>query len=127
MPVRPRTVRMYVRLAERDAGAEAVRTLEDVTPHVHGEYARKLTALETELREVANLPRDRRFTRGSFVSFHLVHRAESVGVVNLTNRAQRGTCIDEEVNRVCPPGLVLSLIMCRNALQKRPLESIHVR
>ena len=64
---------------------------------------------------------------GSFISFRLVHRAESMGVLNLTNRAQRGTHVDEEVECVCLPGLVLSLIMCRNALQKRPLESNHVR
>lgn len=43
----------YVRLAERDARREAVRTLEDVTQRVHGEYVRKLAALETALRERA--------------------------------------------------------------------------
>ena len=47
----------YVRLAERDAREEAVRTLEDVTQRVHGEYVRKLTALEAELREVRDTPR----------------------------------------------------------------------
>lgn len=46
----------YVRLAERDAREEAVRTLEDVTQRVHGEYVRKLSALESELREVRNTP-----------------------------------------------------------------------
>lgn len=60
---------------------------------------------------------------GSFISFRLVHRAESMGVLNLTNRAQRGTHVDEEVECVCLPGLVLSLIMmCRNAL----LERLHL-
>ena len=49
---------------------------------------------------------------GSFISFRLVHRAESMGVLNLTNRAQRGTHVDEEVECVCLPGLVLSLILC---------------
>jgi anthranilate phosphoribosyltransferase len=45
---------------------------------------------------------------GGFISFRLVHRTDSVGVLNLTNRGERGTHIDEEVERVCQPGLVLS-------------------
>jgi len=49
----------FVRLAERDARAEAVRTLEDVTQRVHGEYVRKLQLLEAELREArTSTPRD---------------------------------------------------------------------
>ncbi len=39
----------YARYAEREAREEAVRTLEDVTQRVHGEYIRKLSALEDEL------------------------------------------------------------------------------
>ena len=39
----------FARYAEREAREEAVRTLEDVTQRVHGEYVRKLSALETEL------------------------------------------------------------------------------
>ncbi|MEO7965132.1 MAG: GAF domain-containing protein [Gemmatimonadaceae bacterium] len=39
----------YARYAEREAREEAVRTLEDVTQRVHGEYVRKLAALEDEL------------------------------------------------------------------------------
>jgi len=281
----------YVRLAERDAREEAVRTLEDVTQRVHGEYVRKLTALETELREVRNTPRnitalnpaeaiaiqadsarsgeearralrraeladqqltsavgqleqahvelhrrsealrqrtrtlylldralsldaettdarklvdgllalvgddmqaqrcslmlrapepdylylaaargiapnivegmririgegvagrvaaarepllvqdvreasqhpllrDQYFTTGSFISFPLVYHDELVGVLNLTNRAQRGIYTDEDVERVRLLGLVISLIMSRNALPERLLESINVR
>jgi hypothetical protein len=44
----------FGRLSEREAREEAVRTLEDVTQRVHGEYVRKLRSLETELREVRN-------------------------------------------------------------------------
>ncbi len=44
----------FGRLSEREAREEAVRTLEDVTQRVHGEYVRKLRALESELREVRN-------------------------------------------------------------------------
>ena len=39
----------YGRFQEREAREEAVRTLEDVTQRVHGEYMRKLQALESEL------------------------------------------------------------------------------
>ncbi len=280
----------YVRLAERDAREEAVRTLEDVTQRVHGEYVRKLTALEAELREVRNTPRnisalnpaeaiaiqadaarsgeearrslrraeladqqltsavgqleqahvelhrrsealrqrtrtlylldralsldaetadarklvdgllalvgddmqaqrcslmlrapepdylylaaargiapnivegmririgegvagrvaaarepllvqdvreasqhpllrDQYFTTGSFISFPLVYHDELVGVLNLTNRAQRGIYTDEDVERVRLLGLVISLIMSRNALPDRLLEAINV-
>lgn len=43
----------YGRLAEREARREAVRTLEDVTQRVHGEYVRKLATLEAAVRERA--------------------------------------------------------------------------
>ena len=39
----------YARYGEREAREEAVRTLEDVTQRVHGEYLKKLGALEGEL------------------------------------------------------------------------------
>lgn len=42
----------YTRFQEREAREEAVRTLEDVTQRLHGEYMRKLQALEGELGKV---------------------------------------------------------------------------
>ncbi len=48
----------FARMGERDAREEAVRTLEDVTQRVHGEYVRKLSNLEAELREMRNTPRE---------------------------------------------------------------------
>ncbi|MFN8581852.1 MAG: GAF domain-containing protein [Gemmatimonadaceae bacterium] len=42
----------YQRFAEREARDEAVRTLEDVTQRVHGDYLTKLGALEAELGRV---------------------------------------------------------------------------
>jgi putative methionine-R-sulfoxide reductase with GAF domain len=42
----------FARFAEREAREEAVRTLEDVTQRVHGEYVRKLGALEKQLTQV---------------------------------------------------------------------------
>ena len=44
----------YLRFLERDAREEAVRTLEDVTQHVHGEYETRLTELETRLTTAHN-------------------------------------------------------------------------
>jgi putative methionine-R-sulfoxide reductase with GAF domain len=41
----------YLRFSEADARQEAVRTLEDVTQRVHGEYVKKLARLESELNE----------------------------------------------------------------------------
>lgn len=40
----------FARFAEREAREEAVRTLEDVTQRVHGEYVRRLGELEEQLR-----------------------------------------------------------------------------
>jgi putative methionine-R-sulfoxide reductase with GAF domain len=39
----------YARFSEREARNEAVTTLEDVTQRVHGDYVRKLAAMEEEL------------------------------------------------------------------------------
>ncbi|MES2177763.1 MAG: GAF domain-containing protein [Gemmatimonadota bacterium] len=44
----------YARFAEREAREEAVRTLEEVTQHVHAEYARKLALLEEKLFQAAD-------------------------------------------------------------------------
>jgi putative methionine-R-sulfoxide reductase with GAF domain len=41
----------YLRFAEAEARLEAVRTLEDVTQRVHGEYVKKLARLEAQLSE----------------------------------------------------------------------------
>ena len=41
----------FARFAEREAREEAVRTLEDVTQRVHGEYLRKLGLLEQQLTQ----------------------------------------------------------------------------
>jgi hypothetical protein len=43
----------FLRFLEREAREEAVRTLEDVTQRVHGEYDRKLSLLEHKLLKVS--------------------------------------------------------------------------
>jgi len=46
----------YARYAEREARNEAVRTLEDVTQRVHGEYVKHLASLEQALAVARNTP-----------------------------------------------------------------------
>lgn len=65
---------------------------------------------------------DQFFTTGSFISFPLVYHDELVGVLNLTNRSQRGVYGDEDVERVRLLGLVISLIATRHRLSERLLE-----
>ena len=85
--------------------------------------------LVTDASEAASHPllRDQYFTTGSFISFPLVYHDELVGVVNLTNRAQRGVFVEEDVERVRLLALVISLIASHAALPVRLLEAIGVR
>lgn len=85
--------------------------------------------LVRDVREASQHPllRDQYFTTGSFISFPLVYHDELVGVLNLTNRAQRGAYTDEDVERVRLLSLVISLIASQNHLPERLLESINVR
>jgi putative methionine-R-sulfoxide reductase with GAF domain len=70
------------------------------------------------------LLRDEYLTTGSFISFPLVIRDELIGVVNLTNRAQRGLFVEEDVERVRILGLVISLIAIEARLPERLLDRI---
>lgn len=72
------------------------------------------------------LLKDQYFTTGSFISFPLVYHGELVGVLNLTNRAQRGIYTEEDVERVRLLGLVISLIAARNNFAERLLGVISV-
>ncbi|MBX9929554.1 MAG: GAF domain-containing protein, partial [Gemmatimonadaceae bacterium] len=62
---------------------------------------------------------DQYLTTGSFIVFPLVLRGELIGVVNLTNRVQRGLFVDEDVDRVRLLGLVISLVASEAALPQR--------
>ncbi len=62
---------------------------------------------------------DEYLTTGSFISFPLVLHDELVGVVNVTNRAQHGMFVEEDVERVRLLGLVISLIACEAGLPDR--------
>jgi hypothetical protein len=84
--------------------------------------------LVQDVKEASQHPllKDQYFTSGSFISFPLVYHDELVGVLNLTNRAQRGVYTDEDVERVRLLGLVISLVASQNKLPERLLEEIAV-
>jgi hypothetical protein len=62
---------------------------------------------------------DEYLTTGSFISFPLVLHDELIGVVNLTNRAQRGLFVEEDVERVRLLGRLIALIAREAELPKR--------
>ena len=70
------------------------------------------------------LLRDQYFTTGSFISFPLVYHGELIGVVNMTNRAQRGIYTDEDVERVALLALLISLVAVHARLPERLGELI---
>ena len=70
---------------------------------------------------------DEYLTTGSFISFPLVMHDALVGVVNLTNRAQRGLFVEEDVERVRLLGLVMSLVAHQASLAERLFGTIDGR
>lgn len=70
-----------------------------------------------------SLLKDDYMTSGSFISFPLVHHDALVGVVNLTNRVQRGLFVEEDVERVRLLGLVVSLVASEARLPERLAQS----
>jgi len=85
--------------------------------------------LVTDVEQAAAHPLlgDEYLTTGSFISFPLVYHDQLVGVLNLTNRAQAGVFVEEDVERVRLLALVISLVASRAALPERLLESTGVR
>jgi putative methionine-R-sulfoxide reductase with GAF domain len=85
--------------------------------------------LVTDVAQAGSHPllRDEYFTTGSFISFPLVYHGRLVGVVNLTNRAQRGVFVEEDVERVRLLALVISLVASHAALPERLLEAMSVQ
>lgn len=71
------------------------------------------------------LLQDQYFTTGSFISFPLIYHHELVGVVNLTNRVQRGVFVEEDVERVRLLGLVIALVVSHARLAERLMRLMH--
>ncbi len=91
--------------------------------------ARREPLLVTDVSQAAGHPLlgDEYFTTGSFISFPLVYHDELLGVLNLTNRVQRGVFVEEDVERVRLLALVIALVASHAGLPERLLESIGVR
>lgn len=121
------------------AGTLYLAAARGLAPHIHlgkviaigegvaGRVAqRREPMLVVDALEAKSQPllRDDYLTSGSFISFPLVLHDELVGVVNLTNRAQRGLFVEEDVERVRMLGLVISLIASEAQLPERLLGTI---
>lgn len=77
--------------------------------------------LVVDVQDAASHPllKDEYLTTGSFISFPLVRHDNLIGVVNLTNRAQRGLFVEEDVERVRLLSLVISLVATDAKLPER--------
>jgi putative methionine-R-sulfoxide reductase with GAF domain len=77
--------------------------------------------LVTDVAQAANHPLlgDEYFTTGSFISFPIVYHDDLVGVLNLTNRVQRGVFVEEDVERVRLLALVISLVASQAQLASK--------
>jgi GAF domain-containing protein len=82
--------------------------------------------LVRDVRDAGRHPllQDQYLTTGSFISFPLVYHDQLVGVVNLTNRAQRASFADDDVERVRLLALVISLVATHARLPERLLTAI---
>lgn len=89
---------------------------------------RKEPVLVRDVADTTQHPylKDEYFTTGSFISFPLVYRKKLIGVVNLTNRAQRGVYVEEDVDRVRMLALLISVIAENAALPERLMAALHV-
>jgi hypothetical protein len=83
--------------------------------------------LVQDVREATQHPllHDQYFTTGSFMSLPLVYRGDLVGVLNLTNKAQRGSYTAADVERVRVLAMLLALIITRHDLPARLYEALH--
>lgn len=130
MLVAPGTQELYIAAARGLSPEIGEGTRTPVGSGVAGKVAAsREPLLVTDVSEAAVHPllRDEYFTTGSFISFPLVYHGDLVGVVNLTNRAQRGVFVEEDVDRVRLLALVISLVAARAALPERLLEAMDVR
>ncbi|HRQ79056.1 MAG TPA: GAF domain-containing protein, partial [Gemmatimonadaceae bacterium] len=127
-------LRCSIFLREPDADALYLAAARGLAPHVklghrvavgQGIVGRVAASREpmlvVDVQEAASHPllKDEYLTTGSFISFPLVRHDALIGVVNLTNRAQRGLFVEEDVERVRLLGLVISLVAIEARLPER--------
>jgi len=130
MLLAPGTRQLYIAAAKGLAPGFAEGKRTTIGQGVAGKVAMtREPMLVTDVEQAKGHPllNDEYFTTGSFISFPLVYRDDLIGVLNLTNRAQRGIFVEEDVERVRLLALVISLVASHAALPERLLESIGVR
>jgi putative methionine-R-sulfoxide reductase with GAF domain len=88
---------------------------------------RREPVLVRDVADTAQHPylKDDHFTTGSFISFPLVYHDTLIGVVNVTNRAQRGVYVEEDVDRVRTLALLIALIAENAELPERLFAALH--
>lgn len=132
-------LRCSIFLREPDSDTLFLAAARGLAPHVHlghrvglgqGIVGRVAVSREpmlvVDVQDAASHPllKDEYLTTGSFISFPLVRHDELLGVVNLTNRAQRGLFVEEDVERVRLLGLVISLVATESQLPTRLARSL---
>ncbi|HEX6631681.1 MAG TPA: GAF domain-containing protein, partial [Gemmatimonadaceae bacterium] len=85
----------FGRFADRDARAEAVRTLEDVTQRVHGEYVRRLGDMERALDEARGVAD--RLPEARAAAQVAVERAEAQAAEEVRRARHRATQFEEQL------------------------------
>jgi putative methionine-R-sulfoxide reductase with GAF domain len=126
----PGTNQLYIATAKGLSPDIAEGTRIHVGQGVSGKVAlSREPLLVTDVEQAANHPllRDEYFTTGSFISFPLVYHDDLVGVLNLTNRVQRGVFVEEDVERVRVLALVISLVASHAELASRLMEPAGAR
>jgi putative methionine-R-sulfoxide reductase with GAF domain len=120
--LRPSTDTLYLAAARGLAPHVALGHTVEIGQGIVGRVAAsREPMLVVDVQEAATHPllKDEYLTTGSFISFPLVRHDTLIGVVNLTNRAQRGLFVEEDVERVRLLGLVISLVATEAALPER--------
>lgn len=104
--------------------AQRIRIGEGVAGKV---AARREPVLVRDVADTTQHPylKDEYFTTGSFISFPLVYDDMLIGVVNVTNRAQRGVYIEEDVDRIRMLAMLIALIAANAQLPDRLLAALH--
>jgi putative methionine-R-sulfoxide reductase with GAF domain len=119
---RPDEGRLYLAAARGLPPEVALGFTIDIGKGIAGRVAAShepLLVVDVAEASALQLLKDDYMTSGSFISFPLVHHGVLVGVVNLTNRAQRGLFVEEDVERVRLLGLVISLVASEAQLPER--------
>jgi hypothetical protein len=105
-------------LAPHIKQGQRIRIGEGVAGHVAA-TREPLLVVDPDDAEARPLLGDEYLTTGSFISFPLVLHDQLIGVMNVTNRAQRGIFVEEDVERVRLLGFVCAITASEARLSER--------